>query len=206
MIGRLLPSSSWRLDILPEIYSYHSFTKYLEIFASDDESNLQFVSIGLISLLSANSKLFASTCHLKRHFLLSCLRVVMSSCFLECHVKNKSNYNSYWMSWVCACTILSEVAGQTLSATTVKHYNLAISWQNRQMACAPSKDSNRAGHLPSLIRVFAVRMKKAWVLSHPLSAQRRLIWLGGCPGWCESSLGTQSFCWFCHEVAHIFIV
>ena len=27
---------------------------------------------------------------------------------------------------------------------------------------------------PSLIRVFAVRMKKAWVLSYPLSAQRRL--------------------------------
>ena len=28
--------------------------------------------------------------------------------------------------------------------------------------------------MPSLIRVFAVRMKKAWVLSYPLSAQRRL--------------------------------
>ena len=27
---------------------------------------------------------------------------------------------------------------------------------------------------PSLIRVFAVRMKKAWVLSRPLSAKRRL--------------------------------
>ena len=40
--------------------------------------------------------------------------------------------------------------------------------------------------------VFAVRMKKAWVLSYPLSAQQRL-W---CPGWSESSLGAQSFCWF----------
>ena len=39
--------------------------------------------------------------------------------------------------------------------------------------------------------VFAVSMKKAWVLSYPLSAQRRL-W-GRCPGWSESSLGTQSF-------------
>ena len=29
-------------------------------------------------------------------------------------------------------------------------------------------------HPPSLIRVFAVRMKKAWVLSYPLSAQRKL--------------------------------
>ena len=41
-------------------------------------------------------------------------------------------------------------------------------------ACAPSKDSDQPGHPPSLIRVFTVRMKKAWVLSYPLSAQRRL--------------------------------
>ena len=31
-----------------------------------------------------------------------------------------------------------------------------------------------------------------------------LIRLGGCPGWSESSLGAQSFCWFCHEAAHLF--
>ena len=42
------------------------------------------------------------------------------------------------------------------------------------MACAPSEDSDQPGHPPSLIRVFAVRMKKAWVLSYPMSAQRRL--------------------------------
>ena len=41
------------------------------------------------------------------------------------------------------------------------------------MACAPSDDSDQPGHLPSLIRVFAVRMKKARILSYPLSAQRR---------------------------------
>ena len=39
---------------------------------------------------------------------------------------------------------------------------------------ALSEDWDQPGHLPSLIRVFAVRMKKAWVLSYPLSAQRRL--------------------------------
>ena len=39
---------------------------------------------------------------------------------------------------------------------------------------APSEDSDQPGHPPSLIKVFAVRMKKAWVLSYPLSAQRRL--------------------------------
>ena len=42
------------------------------------------------------------------------------------------------------------------------------------MAYAPSEDSEQPGHPPSLIRVFAVRIKKAWVLSYPLSAQRRL--------------------------------
>ena len=50
----------------------------------------------------------------------------------------------------------------------------ATTWQNQQNGCAPSEDSDQPGHPPSLIRVFAVRMKKAWVLSYPLSAQRRL--------------------------------
>ena len=50
-----------------------------------------------------------------------------------------------------------------------------------KMACVPSKDSDQPGHPPSLIRVFTVRMKKAWVLSYPLSAQLGLIRLGGLP-------------------------
>ena len=49
-----------------------------------------------------------------------------------------------------------------------------MTWQNQQGDSAPSEDSDQPGHPPSLIRVFAVRMKKAWVLSYPLSAQRRL--------------------------------
>ena len=32
---------------------------------------------------------------------------------------------------------------------------------------------------------------------------KTLIRLSGCPGWSESSLGSQSFGWFCHEAAHI---
>ena len=42
-----------------------------------------------------------------------------------------------------------------------------------KMICAPSEHSDQPGSPPSLIRVFAVHMKKAWVLSYPLSAQRR---------------------------------
>ena len=50
----------------------------------------------------------------------------------------------------------------------------AATWQNQQNECASSEDSDQPGHPPSLIRVFAVHMKKAWVLSYPLSAQWRL--------------------------------
>ena len=46
--------------------------------------------------------------------------------------------------------------------------------KTNKMACAPIKDSDQPGHPPSLIRDLAVRMKKAWVLSYLLSAQRRL--------------------------------
>ena len=47
-------------------------------------------------------------------------------------------------------------------------------YKKKKMICVPSEDSDQPGHPPSLIRVFAVLMKKAWVLSYPLSAQRRL--------------------------------
>ena len=71
----------------------------------------------------------------------------------------------------------------------------AATWQNQQSDCAPSEDSDQPGHPPSLITVFVIRMKKAWVLSYPSGAQQRL--------WSESSLGAQSLCWFCHVAAHI---
>ena len=46
--------------------------------------------------------------------------------------------------------------------------------KTNKVACAPSEDTDQPGHPPALIRVFAVRMKKSWVLSYLLSAQRRL--------------------------------
>ena len=67
------------------------------------------------------------------------------------------------------CAVLSETSMFTITIW-------AAAWQNQQSNCVPSEDSDQPGHLPSLIRVFAVRMKKPWVLSYPLSAQRRL-WL-----------------------------
>ena len=76
--------------------------------------------------------------------------------------------------------------------------------KNNKMACAPSEDSDRPGHPPSPIRVFAVRMKKAWVLSYPLSAQRRL-WSDWAKAQADLSLcwAHMPFCWFCHAVAQM---
>ena len=78
------------------------------------------------------------------------------------------------------------------------------------MICAPSEDSDQPGHQPSLIRVFAVRMKKAWVLSYPLRAQRRLRsdWVDA-PDWVDAQADLSlrwahmPLCWFCHDAAHL---
>ena len=61
--------------------------------------------------------------------------------------------------------------------------------KTNKMACVPSEDTDQPGHPPSRIRVFAVRMKKAWVLSYPLSAQRRL-W----SDWADAQ-ADLSLCW-----------
>ena len=101
---------------------------------------------------------------------------------------------------VASVFLKRNVAGTCSITTFLIHCYLiwAATWRNQQSECAPSEDSDQPGHPPSLIRVFAVRMKKPWVLSLPLSAQRRL-W----SGWSESSLGAHSLCWFCHEAAHM---
>ena len=61
--------------------------------------------------------------------------------------------------------------------------------KTNKVACAPSEDSDHPGHPPRLIRVFAASMKKAWVLSNPLSAQQRL-----CSDWADAQ-ADLSLCW-----------
>ena len=59
-------------------------------------------------------------------------------------------------------------------------------------------------HPPSLSRVFAVRIRKAGVLSYPVSAQRRLrsAW-----AYAQADLSLRwahmLFCWYCHVLAQI---
>ena len=74
--------------------------------------------------------------------------------------------------------------------------------KTNKMICAPSEDSDQHGYPPSLIRVSAVRLKQNWVLSYPLSAQRRL-WSDWADAQADLSLrwAQKSFCWFCHEAA-----
>ena len=74
--------------------------------------------------------------------------------------------------------------------------------KTNKMTQAPSEDSDQPGHPPSLI---SLRCPQEESLGLELPSERTaktLIWLGGYQGWSESSLGAQSFCWFCYEAAH----
>ena len=46
--------------------------------------------------------------------------------------------------------------------------------KTNEMPCALSEDSEQPGHPPSMIRVFAVRKRKPWILNYPLSGRGRL--------------------------------
>ena len=63
----------------------------------------------------------------------------------------------------CMMTIDKTHHKNSDSAVLSSKYIWAVTWQNQQTE-----------HLPSLIRVFTVRMKKPWVLSYPMSTQQRL--------------------------------
>ena len=76
--------------------------------------------------------------------------------------------------------------------------------KTNKLACAPNEDSDQPGHPHWLIRVLAVRMKKAWIISYPLSAQRRL-WSDWADAQADLSLrwAHMPFCWFCHVAARL---
>ena len=58
----------------------------------------------------------------------------------------------------------------------------------------PAKTQIRLGWFHPVWSVFKVRMKKCWVLSYPLRAQRGL--------WSDW-VGAQVFCWFCPALAQL---
>ena len=78
-----------------------------------------------------------------------------------------------------------------------------------KMACVPSEDSGQPRLPPSLIKVFAVRMKKALVLSYPLKAQRR-FWSDWADAQVDLSLRWahmpfRCFFFIFHEAAHMYL-
>ena len=64
-----------------------------------------------------------------------------------------------------SCFILTDISTGLVYPAHDKTYN---------MTCAKSEHSDQPVHLPNLIRVFTVRIKKAGVSSYPMNAQRRL--------------------------------
>ena len=72
-----------------------------------------------------------------------------------------------------------------------------------KMACVPSEDSDQPGHLPSLIRVFAVHMKKACVLGYSMSYSE---------DWVDAQTNPslrwllKSYCRFCHGWLKWFLI
>ena len=91
-----------------------------------------------------------------------------------------------------------ELYGRTLRKELTRLTTKPTKWHVR-----PAK-TDQPGHPPSLISVFAVCTKTAWVLSYPLSAQRRL-WSDWTDAQADQSLrwAHRPHCWFCHEVAHM---
>ena len=73
------------------------------------------------------------------------------------------------------------------------------------MTFSPSKDSDQPGHPPSLIRVFAVRMKKSWVLSYQWRAQRRRITTGRMSMIIWVFAGKLVSFWFCQALANFML-
>ena len=102
-----------------------------------------------------------------------------------------------------SCGDLCDIVFQSVLLVWVMVFEPGHDKTNKVTVC-PAKTQISLGIRP-VWSVFAVSMKKAWVLCYPLSAQPRLIRLGECPGWPESSLGAQSLCWFCHVTAHLLL-
>ena len=113
----------------------------------------------------------------RKHFSL-CLRLVWETCKM---VVRKHFSLCLRLAWHVMEPVSNAFAGSlSVQSLVLCYWNvLATTFEpphdkTNKMACAPSEDSDHPGHPPSLIRVFVVHMKKFWVLSYPLSAQRRL--------------------------------
>ena len=68
----------------------------------------------------------------------------------------------------------------------------------------PAKNQISLGP-PSLIKDFAVRIKKTWVLSYPLSASEDSDQAGRMPRLICLRWAHMPFCWICRALTHLCI-
>ena len=113
--------------------------------------------------------------------------------------KGRSNEHPLDRKPACAINMLIGLEGRphhsmsewqfVVNGTNMAYKPLHDKTSNVVVCPAKTQISLGIRHPPSLIRVFAVCMKKAWVLSYPLSAQRRL-W----SDWADAQ-ADLSLCW-----------
>ena len=75
--------------------------------------------------------------------------------------------------------------------------------KTNKMTVRPAKTQISLGIRPVWSESSLSAWRKLGFLATHWVHSKTLIRLGGGPGWSKSSLCTQSFCWFCQEVAHL---
>ena len=129
-------------------------------------------------------------------------------------IRNHESFDSAFLSTLCA--VIDHFAiceGWSLGPSNTERFagQSRISFLNSSNCCKMivlNNDItlnvcipwNKTGPDSSVGRVSAESLGPMLPITR---AAKTLIRLGGCPGWSESSLGAPSFCWFCHEAAHL---
>ena len=99
--------------------------------------------------------------------------------------------------WINSQFVVSEHVNMEQQITS-RRTTKPIKW------CVPPAKTLISLGIRPVWSVFAVRMKKAWVLSYPVSTQWR-FWSDWADAQADPSLRWVhgSFCWFCCEAAHV---
>ena len=103
--------------------------------------------------------------------------------------------NPLYISWIRCKTVGAKQTNDVLRYLKTDHTGV-FDTGNNIFEPQHEKKSQQIACALSLIRVFAVRMKKPWVFRYPMSEDWR-------PGWSESLLGALSVCWIYRAAAHL---
>ena len=137
--------------------------------------------------------------HYAKKFVGASVRDMLSSLYLWRIVI----WNSAW-----CCLVSSSGTFRRRNQKPKRRFKWAASWQNQQNGmCAQRRLRSAWASAQSDQSLRCPRMKKAWVLSYPLSAQRRL-WSDWADAQADLTLwwAHMPLCWFCHEVVQIIAI